>query len=143
MLPIGFKFLGALEVNQPSGIRHQTLITKQLSKKPTLLAPFYAVFRYLAATQCISVFKYIAIFILATQLAYSYIFYSKFLRLFKIRYSTITLMKELHLCSFKLYQQVLYFNKQYIYIYIYNIIYVYIISQLYFFVTNYLQIGQY
>ena len=98
---------------QLSDIRHQTLITKQLSKKnPTLLALFYAVFRYLAATQCISVFKYIAIFILATQLAYSYIFYSKFLRLFKIRYSTVSLIKELHLYSFKLYQQVLYFNKQ-------------------------------
>ena len=61
-LPIGFEFLGPLEVSinfQTSGIR-LWLESSYQKKNPTLLALFYAVFRYLAATQCISVFKYIA-----------------------------------------------------------------------------------
>ena len=32
----------------------------------------------------------------------SCIFYSKFLRLLKVRYSTVSLIKELHIYSFKL-----------------------------------------
>ena len=105
-----------------STFRHQTSdfdYKVVIKKNPTLLAIFYAVFRYLAATQCISMFKYIGsymsfifYYLYLIQLAYSYIFYSKFVRLFKIRYSTVSVIKELHLYSFELYQQVLYFNKQ-------------------------------
>ena len=112
----GFGFLkGRCRIQyQLSDFDYYKVVIKKL-----LLVLFYAAFRYLAAAQCISVFKYMYIclsffyYLYFSQL-YSYIFYSQFLaiRLFKIRYSTVSLIKELHLHSFKLYQQVLYFNKQ-------------------------------
>ena len=56
-LPIGFGFLGGMlfSINFISDFDYKVVIKK------TLLVLFYAVFRYLAATQCISVFEYIAI----------------------------------------------------------------------------------
>ena len=55
-LPIGFGFLGGMlfSINFISDFDYKVVIKKNLSFL------FYAVFRYLAATQCISVFKYIA-----------------------------------------------------------------------------------
>ena len=123
-LPIGFEFLGALEVSinfQTSDFDYKVVI----KKKPQPYQPYsmqYLDIQLLHRTLvclniqlasqlaiCLSLFT---IFIIASQLAHGYIFYSKFLGLFKIRYSTVTLIKELHLYSFNMYQQVLYFNKQ-------------------------------
>ena len=76
-LLIGFEFLGPVQVS----INFQTLITKQLSKNNTLLTLFYSVFRYLAATQYINVFKYMSFifyYLHLSQVA-SYIFYYTFL----------------------------------------------------------------
>ena len=66
---------------------------------------------------CLNIYKYMSfIFLLSlSQLASQLYIYNMFLisiRLFKIRYSTVSLIKELHLYSFKLCQQVLYFNKR-------------------------------
>ena len=103
-LPIGFGFLWGLEFiqyHQPfSDFDYRVVVIKKNPISPI----FYPVFRYLAATQCISVFKYIAI-----CLSFFYYLYLSYLS--QIRYSTESLIKELHLYSFKLYQQVLYFNK--------------------------------
>ena len=76
-LLIGFEFLGPVQVS----INFQTLITKQLSKNNTLLTLFYSVFRYLAATQYINVFKYMSFifyYLHLSQVA-SYVFYYTFL----------------------------------------------------------------
>ena len=76
-LLIGFEFLGPVQVS----INFQTFITKQLSKNNTLLTLFYSVFRYLAATQYINVFKYMSFifyYLHLSQVA-SYIFYYTFL----------------------------------------------------------------
>ena len=76
-LLIGFEFLGPVQVS----INFQTLITKQLSKNNTLLTLFYSVFRYLAATQYINVFKYMSFifyYLHLSQVA-SCIFYYTFL----------------------------------------------------------------
>ena len=76
-LLIGFEFLGPVQVS----INFQTFITKQLSKNKTLLTLFYSVFRYLAATQYINVFKYMSFifyYLHLSQVA-SYIFYYTFL----------------------------------------------------------------
>ena len=55
-LSIGFGLLGATEfsINQLSDFDYRVVIYQK-----TLLVLFYAVFRHLTATQCISVFKYI------------------------------------------------------------------------------------
>ena len=121
-LPIGFEFLGALEVSinlQTSYIR-LCLGTKQLSKKTTQPYQPYSM-QYLgiqllhSALACLNISQLcicLSFFLLSLSQLASYICYSKFLRLFKIRYSTVASIKELHLYSFKLYQQVLSFDKQ-------------------------------
>ena len=106
--------LGAVEFS----INFQTLIiTKQLSKSSyqSYSMQHLGIQLLHSALVCLNIYICLSFFyyLYFSQL-YSYIFYSQFLaiRLFKIRYSTVSLIKELHLYSFKLYQQVLYFNNQ-------------------------------
>ena len=56
-LPISFGFLGAVPVDRIYLVSTFRLWLQSSYQKKTLLVPFYAVFRYLAATKCISGFR--------------------------------------------------------------------------------------
>ena len=111
--PLVLDSLGTVEFS----IKFLTLIiTKQLSKNSyqSYSMQHLGIQLLHSALVCLNIYMSFIFLLSLFQLAIQLIFYSQFLaiRLFKIRYSTVSLIKELHLHSFKLYQKVLYFNKQ-------------------------------